>query len=432
MNSIWRANTQLPHFDRLDRDLKTDVLIIGGGLAGILCAWMLEQQGVDYVLVEARRICSGVTGNTTAKITVQHGLIYDKLLRHAGRERAAMYLEANRRALEQYRALGRTADCAMEERDAYVYTLDRPERIERELRAYHALGCPAEWARDLPLPFPTAGAVRVPDQLQFDPLRFVERLVPGLRIYEDTPVLEMLSPHLARTREGRITAQKVICATHFPFINKHGGYFIRMHQERSYVIALKNAADVRGMYIDEAAHGLSFRNAGELLLLGGGGGRTGKRNGSWEELRQYAGRFYPQAEETACWAAQDCMTLDSIPYIGRYSRATPDFYVATGFQKWGMTTSMAAAMILTDQICGRKNDCAAAFTPQRSSLHLQLGANLAESAIGFLTPTARRCPHLGCALKWNPAERTWDCPCHGSRFDSQGRLLDDPAQGDLP
>ena len=432
MDSIWRKNTPLPRFKRLDRGLKTEVLIIGGGLAGILCAWMLERQGMDYVLVEARRICSGVTGNTTAKITVQHGLIYDKLIRHAGKEKAAMYLEANRRALEQYRELGSVIDCAMEERDAFVYTLDHPERIEREMQAYRLLGFPADLVRELPLPFSTQGAVRISRQLQFDPLRFVQGIAPKLHIYEDTPVLEMLSPHLARTREARITAQKIICTTHFPFINKHGGYFVRMYQDRSYVLALENAADVRGMYLDEADHGLSFRNAGGLLLLGGGGGRTGKKNGNWEELRRYAARFYPQARETACWAAQDCMTLDSVPYIGRYSRAASDFYVGTGFNKWGMTASMAAAMILTDLICGRENDCAAVFTPQRSSLHLQLGANLLSSAAGFLSPAPRRCPHLGCALKWNAAERTWDCPCHGSRFDADGRMLDGPAQGNLP
>ncbi len=431
MESLWSATAELPRFNRLEHDLKTDVLIVGGGLAGILCALLLREKKIDCVVAEAKTICSGVTQNTTAKITVQHGLIYDKLIRKNGAGQAAAYLAANQRALEKYRALCAGIDCDFEEKDAFVYTLDSPEKIEREVRAYRALGYPADTVRQVPLPVPARCAVRVPRQAQFHPLKFIRAIAKELPIYEHTPVLELLSPHQARTPRGVITAKKIIAATHFPFINKHGLYFVKLYQSRSYVLALKNAAPVDGMYIDESGSGLSFRSAGDLLLLGGGGHRTGKKGGGWAALREEARRLYPQAEEVFHWATQDCMALDSVPYIGQYAPSTPDFYAATGFNKWGMTSSMVSAMLLCDQICGRENPHAAVFDPSRTLLHPQLAVNAFETAVNFLTPTAPRCPHLGCALKWNAQEHSWDCPCHGSRFDEDGRLLDNPAAGDL-
>lgn len=185
------------------------------------------------------------------------------------------------------------------------------------------------------------------------------------------------------------------------------------------------------MYLDEAKTGLSFRNYKDLLLIGGGGHRTGKQGGGWWELEEFARRHYPKAREVARWATQDCMSLDGVPYIGRYSPATPDWYVATGFNKWGMTTSMAAAMILSDLVQGKENPYAAVFSPARSLLHPQLAVNGWETAVSLLTPTARRCSHLGCALHWNPQEHTWDCSCHGSRFTRAGKLIDNPATENL-
>lgn len=431
MESLWTHTAELPHFQKLERDLKTDVLIIGGGITGILCALLLREKHIDCALVESNTICSGVTRNTTAKITVQHGLIYDQLIRKNGAEYAARYLAANREALDKFRSLCAGIDCEFEEKDAYVYTLDDPAKIEREVRAYQALRYPAEYVQDVPLPVAAKCAVRVPGQAQFHPLKFIAAIAGELPIYEHTPVLEMLSPHRARTPSGTITAQKVIAATHFPFINKHGFYFVKMYQARSYVIALENAESVDGMYIDGSGNGLSFRSAGGLLLLGGGGHRTGKKGGGWNALRREAQALYPQAAEAFHWAAQDCMTLDGVPYIGQYSPCTPDFYVATGFNKWGMTSAMAAAMILSDLIAGAENPYADVFAPSRSIFHPQLAVNLFETAVNFLTPSTPRCPHLGCALKWNAQEHTWDCPCHGSRFDEGGKLLDNPATGDL-
>lgn len=188
---------------------------------------------------------------------------------------------------------------------------------------------------------------------------------------------------------------------------------------------------MEGMYVDEAEGGLSFRSSGNLLLLSGSGHRTGKRGGGWNELSAYAGKYYPDAREVFRWAAQDCMTLDGVPYVGPYSNNTPNLYTATGFNKWGMTSSMAATMLLSDLIQGKENPYAELFSPARTSLRPQLAANLLESAAGLLTPTTPRCPHMGCALKYNPQERSWDCPCHGSRFGENGRLLDNPSTDDL-
>ncbi|WP_295744159.1 FAD-dependent oxidoreductase [uncultured Oscillibacter sp.] len=430
MESIWSRGTELPRFPSLQGDCRTDVLVIGGGLAGLLCARRLTELGVENILVEADALCGGITKDTTAKITSQHGLIYDKLLRQFGAERAGMYLQANQAAVREYRRLCTGIDCGFEEKDAFVYSRSDRRKLEQELRALEALGVSAELKEETPLPFSTAGAVRFPGQAQFDPLRFAAAISKGLRIYEHTPVLE-LGPCVAATPAGKIRAEKMIVCTHFPFLNKHGSYFLKMYQRRSYVLALENAADVAGMYVDEAEDGLSLRNAGELLLLGGGGHRTGGQGGGWKELKRCAARYYPASRERARWAAQDCMTLDGVPYVGPYSARTQGLYVATGFNKWGMTSSMAAAMLLGDLVTGRENPWAPVFSPSRTILRPQLAVNAAEAVLSLLKPARPRCPHMGCALKWNPQERTWDCPCHGSRFTREGRLIDNPATGDL-
>lgn len=431
MDSIWTQTAELLQFAPLDGDLKTDVLVVGGGLAGLLCAYWLTRAGADCALVEADRLCGGVTGNTTAKLTFQHGLIYSKLLREFGPEKARLYLEANRGALGRFRELCREIDCAFEERDSYVYALSDRRKLDRELEALERLGFQAEFAGTPDLPMPTAGAVRFPKQAQFHPLKFAAAIARGLRIFEHTKVLE-LGPGTAVTNRGTVTAKTIVAATHFPILNKHGAYFLKLYQHRSYVLALENAPAVGGMYVDEGEKGLSFRDYGDYLLLGGGGRRTGKKGGGWRELEAFAKQHYPQARVAARWAAQDCMTLDGVPYVGSYSAGTEGMYVATGFNKWGMTSSMAAALLLCDLIAGRENPYAHLYSPSRTILRPQLAVNAMEAAASFLTPSTPRCPHMGCALKWNETEGTWDCPCHGSRFTKEGRLLDGPAQGDLP
>ncbi len=430
MQSVWNENISLPQFPRLKGTKKTDVLIIGGGLAGILCAYYLKQKGVDYILAEGGKICSGTTANTTAKITSQHGLIYYKLLKKLGTEKASMYLHANQTALKEYQKLCANIDCDYEIKDNYVYSVDNISLLEKEFYALSKIGYKAHIVKNVSLPFKTAGAVKFSSQAQFDPLKFISVLCKDLNILENTFVRE-IRDNTALADSGEIKADKIIIATHFPFINKHGSYFLKLYQHRSYVIALQNAPKLNGMYVDESKKGLSFRNYGEYLLLGGGSHRTGKKGGNWSELRSFAARYYPNAKEKYHWAAQDCMSLDGIPYIGHYSKRMNDLYVATGFNKWGMTSSMVSAMLLSDMVCGKKPVWAEVFDPSRSILTPQLAVNAFEATVNLLTPTAKRCPHLGCALKWNSAEHSWDCPCHGSRFTNDGILIENPSTGNL-
>lgn len=429
MDTIWEQ-TALPEFPRLEADLSADVLVIGGGLAGILCAWNLTRAGVDCVLIEENRLMHGVSGRTTAKVTTQHGLIYDKLLKKLGPERARMYWQANADALDAYGKLAKEVALDFQPQNSYVYASDSVEKLEREMKACEALKIPARWEQKLPLPFPVAGAICFPDQAQLDPMKLAGHLSRGLKIYENTKALSFFGNRV-ETSGGTIAAEKIIIATHFPIRNKHGAYFMKLYQQRSYVIALENSGTLEGMYLDCKENGLSLRRAGKWLLLGGGGHRTGKPGAGWELPEQAARDFFPQGKIGARWATQDCMTLDGMPYIGRYSPAMPNLYVATGFQKWGMTTSMAAAGILTDLILNRENPYAALFAPDRGMLHKQLLINAGDAMLNLLRPTVPRCPHMGCALRWNAAEHSWDCPCHGSRFDGEGKKLNNPATDDL-
>lgn len=430
MKSLWEKLSKKPIFNQLKGDTKTDVLIIGGGITGVLCAYMLENAGISYILVEASEIGSGTTKNTTAKITSQHGLIYNKLERKFNIEYAKKYLQINEKALDKFRELCKNIDCDFEEKDSFVYSLNNRKKIEDELTALEKIGFKAEFSDKLPLPFSVDGAVKFPKQAQFNPLKFIYEISKNLNIYEHTPVRELIGT-TAFTDFGKICAEKIIVATHFPFLNKHGSYFIKMYQHRSYVIALENAQNVNGMYVDENQTGLSFRNFGNLLLLGGGSHRTGKKGGNWQELRNFANKYYPKANEKYHWAAQDCMTLDDSAYIGSYSSKTNGLYVATGFNKWGMTSSMVSAMILCDMVQEKENEFTDIFSPSRTILRPQLFKNIFETTSNMLIPTTKRCSHLGCALKWNPYEHTWDCSCHGSRFTENGKLIDNPATKDL-
>lgn len=427
-SSIWTNNTALPEFERLNGDKKTDVLIIGGGMCGILCAYYLHQAGADYILTEGNTIACGITKNTTAKITSQHGLIYAKLIRSIGEEKAKMYLQANQEALSEYGRLCSNIDCGFEHKNAYTYSVSDRRKIEEEVRAVNRLGFSADFSETAALPFKTQGAIKFPDQAQFNPMQFIAGICSGLHIYENTFIRD-ITPRKAISDNGTITADKIIVATHFPFINKHGSYFLKLYQHRSYAAAFENAPDINGMYVNESNSGMSFRNYDNFLFIGGGGHRTGKQGGAWNEILEFANKYYPDAKVKYSWATQDCMSLDDIPYIGQYSKRTSDLYVASGFNKWGMTSSMAAARILTDMVSGRKNEYAEVFSPQRNMLKPQLLINSAEAVFNLLTPTAKRCPHLGCALKWNKAEHTWDCPCHGSRFEKDGTLIDNPSTG---
>lgn len=437
MKSLWEQEINMPSFFRLEGERKTDVLIVGGGMAGVLCAYFLQKQGVEYCLVEAGRLASRETGHTTAKITAQHGLIYHEIAERYGTEMAAQYYSVNQTAVEYYRGLCGVMECDWEEKDNYVYSVKSRDKLEREMRVLDRIRAKASFTEVLPLPCDTCGAVSFSGQAQFHPLKFLKGIVNGLTIYENTKVLGFEEYTGAGLRKVRLSggavvyAKNIIVATHFPMVNKHGMYFVKLFQHRSYVSALKNAPHFHGMYVDEDKTGYSFRNAGEYLLFGGGGHRTGKNGGGFTELQGKGKTFFPEAHEVCRWAAQDCMSLDGIPYIGKYSKGSRGLFVATGFNKWGMTSSMVAAMVLADLVQGKKNEYEMLFSPTRSMVTKQLAINLAESAMGILSFSAPRCPHLGCALKWNKEEQSWDCPCHGSRFSEDGIVLENPANDNL-
>lgn len=431
MSTIWTSTADLPEFPALDGDLHTDVLIIGGGLAGLLCAYYLQQAGINAALIEAGTLLGGVSGRTTAKITSQHGFIYHKLLRSLGTEKARMYLQANETAIREYRALAGRFDFDFQTEDAFLYTRRNPQHLEREQAALQAIGYNADWVDVPALPFETAGALRFPDQAQCNPLRLAAALCRNLKIYTHTAARSYEKGTIITDR-GKIRAEAIIVATHFPLFNKHGSYFLKMYQQRSYVLALEGVPPLPGIYSDEASDGLNFRSFREALLITCGSHRTGKPSTGWDRAADFAARYYPDAVPVSRWATQDCITLDNVPYIGQYSASTPNLYVATGFNKWGMTFSMAAALMLQELLTDRASVWEPLFSPSRSMLRPQLAVNAAESVRNLLTFSRPRCPHLGCALHWNPREHSWDCPCHGSRFSEAGKLLSNPATGNLP
>ena len=473
MKSIWSQNTEIAPRQPLEGDLETDVCVIGAGMAGVLAAYLLQEQGFRVAVLEASRIGSGQTKNTTAKITCQHGLIYAALIKNFGEALARQYAAANQEAIGQYRQMiqDENISCQFEETNAFLYSEKDDAPLLQELAAAQKLGIDARMAAQTGLPFAVKGALCFPGQAQFEPLAFLKAVSSRLTIYENTRA-ENLSENTVITNRGRVRAKYIVFATHYPFLNAPGYYFMRMHQERSYVLALSGAQNVGGMYYSIDPGGYSFRNFQNLLFLGGQNHRTGENDagGRYEGLRQAARRLFPEASEAACWSAQDCVTLDGVPYIGRFSKDMPHVYVATGFHKWGMTTSMAAATIIRNEICKKDNPHAKVFSPRRfdfsasaktmledglkSVKGLAMGAfhiapealqNLPKGHGGIVNADGERagvykdddgkifvvrakCPHLGCELSWNPDEKSWDCPCHGSRFDYMGNLIDNPAQ----
>ncbi|MEG0019124.1 MAG: FAD-binding oxidoreductase, partial [Oscillospiraceae bacterium] len=340
MNSIWTRSCSIDPRPPLQGDLAAEVVVIGGGLAGILTAYKLKELGKNVVVLEANRIASGQTKNTTAKITAQHGAIYQKLMETVGKDKAGEYALANSRAVAEYKRIidKHSISCDYEEKDAYLYSLNNEHILRQEAQCAALLGLPASFVTRSALPFPVAGLVKFECQAQFNPLKFIAGIAKDLTIYEDTRAISV-SGNTIKTNRGIVTAKQIVFACHFPFINVPGLYFARMHQERSYVIALENAPSLDGMFISADEKGYSFRNYKSYLFLGGKNHRTGEnsKGGSYDELESQAKKWFPKSHVAARWSAQDCMTADNIPYIGKYSPGIPSWYVATGFNKWGMT-----------------------------------------------------------------------------------------------
>lgn len=435
--SHWSREVSIPSRRSMKGDKETETAVIGAGMAGLLTAYFLKKQGRKVIVLEADRIAGGQTKNTTAKITSQHGLIYSSLMKKIGKDRAKLYAMANQEAVRLYEKLvtEQEIECDFRKLSSVLYSCREADCLKREAEAAESLGLKASFTEKTELPFRVEGAVSFEDQAQFEPLAFVKNISQELEIYESTRALSVRG-NIIETDHGNVTADHIVFATHYPFINVPGFYFLRQHQERSYVLALSGAEQYENMYYGMDAGALSFRNAGEYLLLGGSGHRTGdkKCGGAYETLAEEAVKLYPDCQIEAGWSAQDCVTHDRIPFIGKFSLYHSNWYVATGFKKWGMTTSMVAARLISDQICEVGNPYESLFRPARFLLRASakdLLKDIGISAAGLIRggfQKNRRCTHMGCGCRWNPNEQSWDCPCHGSRFKVDGSLIDNPAQ----
>ena len=443
MKSLWSKTTQLPARETLSADIRAQNVVIGAGIAGILIAYLLQEKGQEVIVLEAKEVASGQTKNTTAKITSQHGLIYNDLIKNVGVERAKGYAQANEDAIHMYKEIitKEGIACHFEELPSFLYSLreDGMQKLKKEAKAAKLLGINAEYLRGdkiKDLPFGVMGAVKFGGQAQFHPLEFIQAIAEKLVIYEHTNVLEV-DEHFVITDKHVVVADNIIFATHYPFPIVPGYYFLRQHQSRSYAIAIEGEGvpeRLDGMYYGIDRDGLSFRHVDGKLIVGGGSHRTGK-SGGYCCLREQILKCYPKAVESSYWAAQDCMPHDGIPFIGRFSMKHENWYGATGFQKWGMTTAMVSAMIISDMIVGKENAYTKVFTPQRLLIragYKNFFVDVWESIIGLgsgvFVKKEQRCTHMGCALHWNEEEQSWDCSCHGSRFTKEGETIDNPAQ----
>jgi len=465
--SYWMATTPESKYPALLGDTRVDVAIIGGGIAGITSAFLLKRAGVSVAVIEADRILTGVTGYTTAKITSQHNLIYNRLISKLGKRQAKQYAESNEAAIEKIEYIVRSWDisCDFVHKPAYVYagSEDSTQKILDEVRAARRLGLPASFEDSLPLPFETYGSIRFSHQAQFHPRKYLcalAREIPGdsCHIFEKTRALgiEGGEPVVVKTYKGTVKAENVIQATHFPIEDKPGELFKKLYQSMSYVLGVRiEETFPDGMFINAEEPARSLRSqpaeGGEMVLVAGDGHPTGYGNHTYEHYRHledWARSIYKVRSIDYRWSTQDVMSDDNVPLIGRLTPDSEQLYLATGFQKWGMTTGTAAAMILTDMILDRDNPWTEVYDPSRSRqafppvqeeisrIEPGKGAVIEKGeekvavfrdSQGVLYTFNPACRHMGCFVSWNDAEKTWDCPCHGSRYNARGEVIQSPA-----
>lgn len=490
--SYWIGSTSNTNYPTLNEDISVDIAIVGGGLVGISCAYLLKKEGLRVAVLEAGHIAKGTTGHTTAKITSQHELIYNKLKNQMGEELARQYADANETAIQEIRKIAETNNiqCDYIVQPAFVYTQQNEytKKISDEVKAASSLGIKASYIEEIPFSISIKAAVRFDNQAQFHPLKYLLALaetIPdkGCHIFEQTRAIDIEEGGnyvITTTQEKKVTAKKIIIASHYPFYNKHGMYFTRIYPERSYVVAVKAKEKYPGgMYINTEEPARSLRHQpyedGELILVGGNHHKTGQGVDTikhYESLIDFADKIFTVENIPYRWSTQDCMTLDGIPYIGNFTSNTPNLYIATGFGKWGMTNSMVSAMLLRDLIIKNESPWQDVYNPSRKTIlasaknFIVENFNVAQQLIdGKLAPASEdadvnsnegkilkiddkrvgvyrddenrlhivntTCTHMGCELSWNSAERSWDCPCHGSRFSYEGKIIEGPASQPL-
>ena len=485
ISSLWVDSTESPELPALEGRHTADVAIVGGGIVGIATAYRLREAGKRVSVIEAGRILTGTTGHTTAKLTAGHGLIYTHLEKHFGKEDAQRYAETSEWGIGEVERLSTELDidCDFERRANVVYTEDPSEvsKLEEEAAAAARAGLDALFVQKLDLPFPVAGAVQVSGEAQYHPrkllLGLAERIPgDGSAIYENSRVLDIKdgNPCVVITRGGRIEAKHVIVATSIPVMFR-GMHFARAFPRRHYVIAGRAEHLPERMYLSTESKPHSIRTVplfGERVLLVAGEshsvGHENETEGCYERLADWAKERLGMTEVQYRWSAQDWYSADKVPLIGRISPSSKRILTATGFGGWGMAPGIAASRILTDRVLERANPWASLYSPRRmklagmpkllaenSKVAVRRTADMIPRPAGSLKdlapgegdvvrhggrkvaayrdPAGRvhavsaGCTHLGCDVEWNSAEKSWDCPCHGSRFGTDGSVLNGPA-----
>lgn len=428
-------------------------------------------------------------GNSTAKITSQHGLFYDYLLQSQGKELAKQYLDANEQAIKNIEQIikSENIECEFEKQDAYVYTAQETEleKIKKEVEAVNSLGMEAEFVEKISLPIKALGAIRFKNQAQFNPCKYAQGLVSRMKnqvyVFENTKVIDVKDKgkeyEIIAENGNKVTAKYVVLATHYPIINAPGYYFLKMYQSMSYAIAVETEQELfDGMYISSENPVISFRTIKngdkQLVVIVGNDHKTGEKKDlseNYNSLEKKAKQIYPDSKIMYRWCTEDCISLDKIPYIGEFSTLMPNVYVATGYKKWGITTSDVAANIIVDKILGKENQYEEVFKSTRLKpvKNYQEMSNMLKETVNslvvekFKVPKEKLkdvqngegaiieiddkkvgvyrnekgeifaikpvCSHLGCELSWNNLEKTWDCPCHGSRFTYDGKSIYEPS-----
>lgn len=493
MESLWIKTTKDEiNLKSLESDEETEVCVIGAGLFGLTTAYYLTQCGKKVVVLERDGIGKKVSGNTTGKITSQHELFYTHLVEDYEEEYAKKYLKANEQAIRNIQQIidREKIECEFSTQKSYVYTTKQDEviEIEKEVETVNKLGKNAKFVTNIELPLKIKGAIEFDGQAQFHPRKYMLGLANAIlkqnKIYNYTTVTDVEKDgdnYKIYTDKGNIKAKYVVLATHFPTINMPGFYFLKMYQSTSYLIAIEtNSKLPQGMYINIREPVYSFRKANyngkEILLIGGAGHKTGEpipEDSHYEQLEKKAKEMYSDCKVLFRWNTRDCISLDKIPYVGEFSNLMKNLYVGTGFKKWGITLSNVAANIVADKIMGSINEFEDIFTATRmkpiknrwevehmlketvNSIALNKfkidscnvekiengngaiieidGSNVGiyKDINGKIYAVKPNCSHLGCLLSWNNTDKTWDCPCHGSRFDYRGMNLYEPAIKDL-